>query len=158
MSVSLTSDEQAIRNLLFTYAERIDRGDIEGMARLFEHASYRAGEQPPLRDWREIAALNESLILRYDDGTPKTQHVTTNVAIELEAGGRAASARSRFSVLQAAPGAPLQLIVAGRYHDRFEKVDGAWRFSARHILMDLIGDLSRHLRLDELARAERRSR
>jgi 3-phenylpropionate/cinnamic acid dioxygenase small subunit len=150
----MTSDEQAIRNLLFEYAERIDRGDITGMARLFEHASYRAGEQPPITDWRAVEQLNRRLVILYDDGTPKTQHVTTNVRIELEAGG-GASARSRFTVLQGVPGAPLQVIVAGRFHDRFERSGGVWRFAARHIFMDLIGDLSRHLRLDQLAAVQR---
>jgi hypothetical protein len=153
----MTSDEQAIRNLLFTYAERIDRGDLEGMARLFGHASYRAGDQPPLTDWRAVADLNKTLVLLYDDGTPKTQHVTTNVLIELADDGASATARSRFTVLQAAPGQALQAIVAGRYHDRFEKSDGQWRFSARHIFMDLLGDLTHHLRLDKLAAAERNS-
>jgi 3-phenylpropionate/cinnamic acid dioxygenase small subunit len=147
----VTSDEQAIRNLLFIYAERIDRGDLDGMARLFEHATYRAGDQPPLADWRAVASLNKSLILLYDDGTPKTQHDTTNVLIEVDPDATRASARSRFTVLQAAPGQPLQVIVAGRYHDTFEKHAGAWRFASRHILMDLIGDLSHHLRLDQLA-------
>ena len=151
----MTSDEQAIRNLLFDYAERIDRGDIEGMARLFEHASYRAGDQPPITDWRDVARLNQSLIVLYPDGTPRTQHVTSNVLVELDATGSRASARSRFSVLQAAPTQPLQLIVAGRYHDTFEKHAGAWRFASRHIFMDLIGDLSHHLRLDALAKAQR---
>jgi len=152
----MTSDEQAIRNLIFSYAERIDRGDIDGMARLFEHAAYRAGDQPPITDWRQIASLNKSLILLYEDGTPRTQHVTTNVLIELDAGGRAASARSRFTVLQGGPSSALQVIVAGRYHDRFEKVENSWRFTARHIFMDLIGDLTRHLRLDELAARQRK--
>jgi 3-phenylpropionate/cinnamic acid dioxygenase small subunit len=151
----MASDEQAIRNLLFSYAERIDRGDLDGMARLFEHAAYRAGDQAPITDWRQVAQLNKSLVLLYEDGTPKTQHVTTNVLIELDASGTAASARSRFTVLQGAPGTALQVIVAGRYHDRFEKVSGAWRFSARHIFMDLVGDLTHHLRLDKLAEVER---
>ncbi len=152
----MTSDEQAIRNLLFSYAERIDSGDLEGMARLFEHAIYCAGDQPPLTDWRQVAALNASLIRLYADGTPRTQHVTTNVLVEIAPGGATASARSRFTVLQAAPGQPLQIVVAGRYHDRFAKVDGAWRFSERHIRMDLLGDLSHHLHLDELAAAQRK--
>jgi 3-phenylpropionate/cinnamic acid dioxygenase small subunit len=154
----MTSDEQAIRNLLFCYAERIDRGDLEGMARLFEHASYRAGDQPPLDDWRRVAQLNQSLVILYEDGTPRTQHDTTNVLIEVDTTRQAASARSRFTVLQGAPGQALQVIVAGRYHDTFEKHDGAWRFASRHILIDLIGDLSRHLRLDELARQQRPTR
>ena len=153
----MTSDEQAIRNLLFGYAERIDRGDIDGMARLFEHATYRAGEQPPITDWKAVAQLNKSLVILYDDGTPKTQHVTTNVSIELDPTGAAASARSRFTVLQGAPGQALQVIVAGRYHDRFEKHAGSWRFSARHIFMDLLGDLTHHLRLDRLAETQRNS-
>ncbi len=152
----MTSDEQAIRNLLFTYAERIDRGDIEGMARLFKHASYRAGDNPPLTDWRAVADLNKSLVLLYEDGTPKTQHVTTNVWIEVADDGASATARSRFTVLQGAPGQRLQVIVAGRYQDRFERADGEWRFAARHIFMDLIGDLTHHLRLDQLAAAESR--
>lgn len=155
--MTMTSDEQAIRNLLFSYAERIDRGDIDGMAKLFEHAAYRAGDQAPVTDWRRVAQLNKSLVILYDDGTPKTQHVTTNVLIELDATGAAASARSRFAVLQAAPDGPLQVIVAGRYHDRFEKAAGTWRFSARHIFMDLIGDLTQHLRLDKLAEAQRKA-
>ncbi|MBM4382760.1 MAG: nuclear transport factor 2 family protein [Deltaproteobacteria bacterium] len=152
----MTSDEQAIRNLLFTYAERIDRGDIEGMARLFEHAAYRAGDQPPITDWRAVAHLNQTLVILYEDGTPKTQHDTTNVLIELDPTSTKASARSRFTVLQCAPGQPLQLIVAGRYHDTFEKHANTWRFATRHIFMDLIGDLTKHLRLDKLAEAQRR--
>jgi 3-phenylpropionate/cinnamic acid dioxygenase small subunit len=153
----MTSDEQAIRNLLFDYAERIDRGDIDGMARLFEHAAYRAGDQTPLTDWKAVANLNKSLVILYDDGTPRTQHVTTNVRIEVEASGAAASARSRFTVLQRAPGQALQIIVAGRYHDRFEKHAGSWRFSARHIFMDLLGDLRHHLRMDKLTAVQRSS-
>jgi hypothetical protein len=39
---------------------------------------------------------------------------------------------------------PLQPIVAGRYRDRFECVDGVWRFTSRHIIIDLMGDISHH--------------
>src|SRR5215211_3924199 len=35
-----------------------------------------------------------------------------------------------------------------RYHDRFEKVDGAWRFADRLVFSDLVGDLSQHLTVD----------
>jgi len=40
----------------------------------------------------------------------------------------------------------LQPIVSGRYHDRFERRDGQWRFVQRHVRTDLLGDVSRHLR------------
>ena len=29
---------------------------------------------------------------------------------------------------------------------RFERRDGQWRFAERHVLIDLVGDVSRHLR------------
>ena len=49
-------------------------------------------------------------------------------------------------MLQATDGVPLQPIIAGRYEDEFEKVDGTWRFSERIIHPDLHGDLSKHMR------------
>src|SRR5258708_4825390 len=87
----------------------------------------------------------ESLIV-YDDGTPRTKHITTNVAIEVDEKAGTAVARSYFTALQAAPDLPLQPIVSGRYHDRFERRDGQWRFVERRVRTDLVGDVSRHLR------------
>jgi hypothetical protein len=43
-------------------------------------------------------------------------------------------------------------VIAGRYHDAFEKVDGEWRFTDRYILGDLQGDLSQHLRDNPLGK------
>jgi hypothetical protein len=38
--------------------------------------------------------------------------------------------------------------VVGRYHDAFDRRDGAWRFVVRdYSLLDLIGDLSHHDRV-----------
>jgi hypothetical protein len=36
-------------------------------------------------------------------------------------------------------------VVAGRYHDEFRRIDGKWWFHHRHMLPDLIGDLSSHM-------------
>jgi hypothetical protein len=49
-------------------------------------------------------------------------------------------------VLQQTDELPLQTIVTGRYQDRFERVDGRWRFAYRDLtLIDMVGDVSRHL-------------
>jgi hypothetical protein len=77
--------------------------------------------------------------------------VTTNVVIDLA--DDAATARSYYLVLQQTDDLPLQPIIAGRYHDRFERVGGVWRFADRLILTDLIGDLGHHLRRDPFAPA-----
>ena len=48
-------------------------------------------------------------------------------------------------MFQAAEGFPLQPIITGSYHDRFEKVDGEWRFTERRESVSQTGDLSAHL-------------
>ena len=73
-------------------------------------------------------------------------HCITNVTVDVDDSATVASARSYFTVLQAVDDFPLQPIIAGKYHDRFEKIDGTWRFRERIIHPDLIGDLSRHMR------------
>ena len=79
---------------------------------------------------------------------PRTKHVTTNVIVEFQSDD-AATARSYYTVLQQVGDTPLQVIIAGRYHDEFERVDGTWRFCERdYTLVDLVGDLSRHLRME----------
>lgn len=60
----------------------------------------------------------------YDDGTPRTRHVTTNIIIEIDEEAGTASSRSYFTVFQALPGFMLQAIASGRYLDYFGRQDG----------------------------------
>ena len=142
-------DVEAIRALIHEYAERIDAGDLDGLAELFADATWSSpGRGKPLRGAQQVRRACDGVILY--DGIPGTKHVISNVTIELSDDGTAAAARSYFTVLQARPDLPLQTIIAGRYHDRFERVDGRWRFADRQIIPDLIGDLSRHMRNPDL--------
>jgi 3-phenylpropionate/cinnamic acid dioxygenase small subunit len=139
------SDSEAISALIMTYAERIDAGDLDGVAALFAHATWRVpARAEPFSGSAAVRRVYDAVILY--DGTPCTRHVVTNLVVELR-GDDEAVARSSFTVFQALPDFPLQPIIAGRYHDAFERVDGRWRFADRLILSDLIGDLSRHLRM-----------
>ena len=143
--VGVPSDAEAINALIMTYAERIDAGDLDGVAALFAHATWRVpGSVEPLSGSAAVRRVYDVVILY--DGSPCTRHVVTNLVVEPRGADRAV-ARSYFTVFQALPDFPLQPIIAGRYHDAFERVDGTWRFADRLILSDLIGDLSRHLRM-----------
>jgi len=51
------------------------------------------------------------MLIVYDDGTPRTRHVTTNVVIEADEEAGTAVLRAYFTVLQALPGLALQPIV-----------------------------------------------
>jgi hypothetical protein len=138
-----------IENLLHTYAERIDGGDLEGVADLFVHgrilASPDAGPEGAIVGRAGVLKLYRASTRIYDDGSPHTKHVTTNSIIEVEEGARAAAARSYFTVFQRLDDFPLQPIIAGRYRDTFKRIDGSWWFDTRIMIVDLVGDLSRHL-------------
>ena len=140
---------RAIENLLYLYAERIDAGDLEGVADLFAHGRIQAssGKAPATTfEGREkVLALYHASTRLYEDGTPRTKHVTTNAFIEVAPDGASAVARSGFTVFQQVGDAPLQPIICGRYADTFHMIDGRWWFDTRVMMVDLVGDLSRHL-------------
>ena len=81
----------------------------------------------------------------YDDGTPRSKHVITNLLIEVDAERGTGTCRSYFTVFQQTDTLALQPIVAGRYRDEFTRVDHVWRFTRREMIVDLTGDLSQHL-------------
>ena len=139
------SSYRAIESLIATYAELVDDGDFAGVGILLADATFTGGAGSVSgRDAIE-KMLRDNLII-YDDGTPRTKHVTTNVVIEVDEAAGTAVSRSYFTALQALPDLALQPIVSGRYHDRFERRDGQWRFVERRVQTDLVGDVSRHLR------------
>jgi 3-phenylpropionate/cinnamic acid dioxygenase small subunit len=136
---------RAIENLIATYAELVDDGDFAGVGILLADATFTGGVGSVSgRDAIE-KMLRDSLIV-YDDGTPRTKHVITNVAIDVDEEAGTAVSRSYFTALQALPDLALQPIVSGRYRDRFQRRDGQWRFVERRVRTDLVGDVSRHLR------------
>ena len=136
-----------IENLLYSYAERIDAGDLEGVADLFAHgriaASLAATPEQTFEGREKVLALYRGSTRIYADGSPHTKHVMTNSIIEVD--DDAASARSYYTVFQQVEDLPLQPIISGRYHDSFQRIDGRWWFDTRIMFVDLIGDLSRHL-------------
>lgn len=140
-------DWHAIQTLLMTYAEHVDAGRLTEAAALFEHATYRVGREgrPELVTAHGAAQVREFFAITrlYSDGTPRTKHLVTNVAIELD--GDRARSRCYVTVFQQTDALPLQPIAAGHYVDRFERVGGAWRFAERLVTGFLFGDRSQHL-------------
>jgi 3-phenylpropionate/cinnamic acid dioxygenase small subunit len=138
-------DHVAIANLVFRYAELIDAGDFDGIGALFADATITAEGSDV--EWRGEQAITEMYVnstRRYDDGTPRTKHVTTNLVVEVDDGREVATCRSYFTVFQQTDTVPLQPIVAGRYRDEFRRTV-EWRFTRRHMIVDLVGDVSQHL-------------
>jgi hypothetical protein len=143
-------DIEAIRRLIFTYAYRLDGGDFGGVGEILQHARLRlvddAVRAEPVVGQAAITDFYTSQVIVFR-GDPRTRHIITNVLIELDDSAEHATSRSYFTVQQAPPRLPLQLIIGGQYRDAFAKVDGVWRFEEKLIHVDYLNDVSHHFRI-----------
>ena len=145
----MVDSARQIENLLYTYAERIDLGDLDGLSTLFTHGRIVAAiGAPPFVGRDGVREMFDAATRLYDDGTPRTKHVTTNAIIEVDDATGVGSSRSYYTVFQQTDALVLQPIIAGRYHDTFHRVDDEWWFDVRVMLVDLVGDLSQHLKYE----------
>ena len=139
-----------ITNIIYTYAQLLDGGDLDGVARLFEHGRICGIQDgPPETVFAGSARVREMYDMAtriYDDGTPKTKHNTTNVQLYIDEAAGTAQSTSYYCVTQATDELPLQVIVTGHYKDTFHRVNGAWCFDSRTMFVDQVGDVSRHLK------------
>ncbi|GAY14281.1 nuclear transport factor 2 family protein [Mycobacterium sp. shizuoka-1] len=147
----MSDSAQAIANLIYSYAELLDAGDLDGVAALFTHGRICGVENGPpetVFDGPErVRQMYEMATRIYeDDGTPKTKHNTSNVALYVDDEAGTATARSYYCVTQATLALPLQVIVTGHYHDTFHRIDGQWWFDSRTMFVDQVGDVSQHLK------------
>jgi hypothetical protein len=152
----MLSDEQQIANIINSVAECRDRGDFEGVARIFERGTYRTeyvpyqgrpgrlGDHAVLVGYDGILEAYNRLVRKYD-GNPLTKHVTANMIIELDDDETHALVKSYYLLVQSGDGFGPMIISAGRYHDKLEKMDGKWWLVERLCISDQVGDQSHHL-------------
>lgn len=122
----------------------MDAADWDGVGELFANGALCTEDGTELARGRGAVAAFYRNGTRLYDGSPRTKHLVLNTVVERLDDG-SALVRSSFLVLQALDDFPLQPIITGRYVDRMRD-DG---FLERRFVVDLVGDLSRHL-TDEL--------
>jgi hypothetical protein len=141
----MTDSHEQILNLMNEYCYRIDTGDLEGFAALFEDAEFHVLGDPSGARSGSAEVLEMLSNVTLYDGKPLSKHVLSNVTIEIDEFQGTATAQSYITVFQAVPpDFPLQAIFLGHYHDKFVRTNYGWRFLERNISPDLIGDLSFH--------------
>jgi hypothetical protein len=123
-----------IRQVLYRYCRGVDRGD-QALLRSVYHADATDDHGTWKGRGQDFAAY---IVESMDRQSPGSQHHITNVLIELD--GDAAAVESYFLALhpyRTAEGAPEKTaFVGGRYLDRFERREGAWRIGARQVVLD----------------------
>jgi 3-phenylpropionate/cinnamic acid dioxygenase small subunit len=145
MTSSISSD-RAIANLIARYSFLVDDGDFDGLGELLDGCAFSLGSGAPVTGKKAIAQFARQSLMLYDDGTPRTRHVTSNLFIEVDETTDSAHAQSYYTVFQSLTDFPLQPIACGTYQDRFERRHGIWMFKERSVQTRFAGDTSRHRR------------
>jgi len=129
--VQQLEDQEAIRQVLVEYGERLDSRDFAGYAALFAREGTWTGGFGTFTGPAAIQAMLEKNI-----GTPppdfinKTSfHLMTTMVVEVH--GDAATARSRYLFFTATPEDRPGAAMAGRYIDDFVREDGQWKILRR---------------------------
>lgn len=133
-----------IFHLMNLYGFMIDTGDFEGFAELFAHGEWtmEGGASATGKDQLLAGFANVRV---YEDGTPRTRHITTNVDLVIDETAGAAKSQCYVTVFQQTSEFPLQAIFSGHYFDDFERIDGVWWFKKRLIRFQLVGDMTAHV-------------
>ncbi|WIM88178.1 nuclear transport factor 2 family protein [Candidatus Mycobacterium wuenschmannii] len=125
-------DEYALRKLVHGYCRAVDRGDLATLRGLYHpdaddsHGSFSTGSVEEFV--RTLAATRPHI--------RSMQHhiTTTNFAIDGDvAEGEVYSIATHTF---AAKSGETEVVVGGRYLDRYEKRHGTWKFTARCIVTD----------------------
>jgi len=136
-----------IERLVYRYAECIDNGDLAGVAELFANGRMTAPDGSILAEgFEDMLAFYQEIIRLYPEtNTPQTQHVMSNLVVDVDENNGRATGSCYYTVFQKTNELPLQAIITGRYRDTFELREGSWQFRERQTLPQLVGDLSKHL-------------
>jgi hypothetical protein len=128
-------DREAIRDCIYRYCRGIDRADEAALRSSYwedahdSHGAYVGPAEGFIRHAVEVFKRG-----------PRNVHQVSNILIEFM-GPEAAAVESYFNALQRGPdaaGVVRQVLLAGRYCDRFEKRNGAWRVARRVVIYDWV--------------------
>ncbi len=140
------SAREEIFRLVNQYCFAIDTGDLDGFASMFEHGEWVIEGAERYVGKHGLLELASNILI-YEDGTPRTKHVTGNYDLDVDEPAGTATGQCYVTVFQQTDEFPLQPIFAGHYFDEFERAEGTWRFTKRTIRHTLVGDMSAHLKL-----------
>ncbi len=111
----MSDSARDITNLIYTYAELLDAGDLDGVAELFAHGRICGVENGPpetvFAGTARVRQMYEMATRIYEDGTPKTKHNTSNVQLTID---EAAGTATQQVLLLRHPGHPRIAVTGDR--------------------------------------------
>lgn len=146
-AVELLASQREIEALIYRMGYALEDGDFDTVGELLAHATLGAdliGEKA-FRGKDEIKAQYERTNVVYEGRGRATREIYTNILVDIDLDANRATSTTAYTVAQQPPGDRFELLVAGRYLDEFERVDGRWRWTDRFIAVQFKNDLDRHM-------------
>ncbi|MDB5394895.1 MAG: aromatic-ring-hydroxylating dioxygenase beta subunit [Rhodospirillales bacterium] len=134
---------EQIRNLLAMYSFLLDAADYAKWGQLFGEkgtlelngAVWAQGAEGVAKKMAEVMAASSKPITGVT-GEHMYRHIYTNTHIAVNEVAGTAEADSYFFVLHIDRGSPPSIGGGGRYSDKFARLNGEWRFTAKRMDFD----------------------
>jgi uncharacterized protein (TIGR02246 family) len=126
-------DRLAINDLFVRYTTALDAGDVETIVGCF--TADGSLESPAVGTYSGHQAIREFAVrfARFRERGSQLRHVISNLAVQLD-GDRASAACYLLNVITR--NGKSELLAPGRYECQLEKIDGAWLFKHRRVVLD----------------------
>ncbi|MBN7798909.1 nuclear transport factor 2 family protein [Parahaliea mediterranea] len=127
-------DKQAITELVYAYCNAADRHDNDKMRSLYhedaidEHGQFFQG--PAMEFIDALPGIQENMLILHHNVT------TLNIVLD---GDRAEGEVYILAFHQVAvDGGAMDVLIGGRYFDKYEKRDGVWKYTHRAVVADWV--------------------
>jgi hypothetical protein len=146
-AVELLSSHREIEQQIYRMGYHLEAGDFAAVGDLLAHATFGADKigRRMFTGKDEITAQYARTNIVYPEGGRRTKEIYTNVLVDIDLDANTARSVTSFTVAQQVPGETFALLVAGRYEDEWERIDGRWRWSDRYVVAQYHNDLDRHM-------------
>ena len=146
-TVELLASHREIEQQIYRMGYHLEAGDFEAVGELLQHATFGADRigRKVFRGREEIRDQYRRTNIVYPEGGRRTKEIYTNVLVDIDLDAGTARSTTSFTVAQQVPGERFELLVAGRYEDEWERVDGAWRWTDRYIVAQYHNELGKHM-------------
>jgi SnoaL-like domain len=145
--LDLLMSQREIEQQIYRMGYALEAGDFDAVGAMLAHATFGADRigRRVFRGRDEIREQYRRTNIVYPEGGRRTKEIYTNVLVDIDLDAGTARSTTSFTVAQQVPGERFELLVAGRYEDEWERVDGEWRWADRYIVAQYHNDLRRHM-------------
>ncbi len=144
----LESREQILRRL-YESGYAIQAADFDELGRLMREVTLSVDRPglPVIHGGDAIRDRYRATNKTYPGHGRAAKEIYHNIIVDVDPGAGTAQSLTSYTVAMQVPdsGAPFELLVAGRYEDRWRRVEGDWVWTHRHIAVEFMNDLDRHM-------------